>query len=73
MTPVAVTPTPVKVALRCDRCHRVVAYKLTSTSGLLQIKCPKCGKELALDLSLRRAKTPIYYRRAHKPLISIRH
>ena len=46
-----------KIAIRCRRCGRIVAYKLGPTAGLLQVKCPKCGAEQKLDLSLRR--TPV--------------
>lgn len=56
-----------KVAVRCDKCRRVVAYKLSTTSGHLQLKCPKCGNEMKIDLSLRRTKVPIFYRTAKNP------
>lgn len=56
------TQEPMKVAVRCKLCGRIVAYKLGQTSGRLQMKCPKCGTEIKVDLSLRRSKAPIYYR-----------
>ena len=68
MTPVVPTPEPIKVAVRCDDCKRIVAYKIAKGSGRLQLKCPKCGCEVQIDLSLRRAKHPIYYRTATVPL-----
>lgn len=46
----------------------IVAYKIAKGSGRLQLKCPKCGCEVQIDLSLRRAKYPIYYRTATVPL-----
>ena len=48
------TPCCVKVAIRCRKCGRIVAYKLGPAAGLIQVKCPKCGTEQQLDLSLRR-------------------
>jgi len=73
MTPVVPTTESMKVAVRCDDCKRIVAYKLCKGSGRLQLKCPKCGCEIHIDLSLRRAKYPIYYRTATVPLsISMR-
>lgn len=57
-------PNPMKVEIRCSSCKRIVAYKMTSTSGFLQMKCPKCKQELNINLSLRRSKTPISFRRA---------
>lgn len=68
MTPPIITTEPEKVAVRCDDCKRIVAYKLCKGSGRLQLKCPKCGCEIEIDLSLRRAKHPIYYRTAKVPL-----
>ena len=68
MTPVVPTPEPVKVAVRCNDCKRIVAYKIAKGSGRLQLKCPKWGCEVQIDLSLRRAKYPIYYRTAAIPL-----
>lgn len=68
MTPTTTVTEPMKVAVRCDKCRRIVAYKLSTTSGHLQVKCPKCGKELQIDLSLRRAKVPIFYRRVRYPI-----
>ena len=67
MTPISTTET-MKVAVRCGDCKRIVAYKLCKGGGLLQLKCPKCGSEIVIDLSLRRAKYPIYYRTATVPL-----
>ena len=68
MTPVVPTPEPMKVAVRCDDCKRIVAYKIAKGSGRVQLKCPKCGCEIHIDLSLRRAKYPIYFRTATVPL-----
>lgn len=68
MTPTASNNETMKVAVRCDACKRVVAYKLSTTSGHLQLKCPKCGKEIKIDLSLRRSKVPIYFRTTTYPI-----
>ena len=68
MTPILNTTEPDKVAVRCNDCKRIVAYKLSKGGGRLQIKCPKCGCEMLVDLSLRRAKYPIFYRTANAPL-----
>lgn len=66
MTPrQSLPPNPIKVEIRCSSCKRIVAYKMTSTSGFLQMKCPKCKQELNINLSLRRSKTPISFRKAH--------
>lgn len=64
MTPRQPLPqNPIKVEIRCSSCKRIVAYKITTTSGFLQMKCPKCKQELNINLSLRRSKMPVSFRR----------
>lgn len=53
-----------QVAVRCNQCMRIVAYKIAAGTGRIQIKCPKCGKEMIVDLSLRRGKSKLFYRMA---------
>ncbi len=53
-----------QVAVRCNQCMRIVAYKIAAGTGRIQIKCPKCGKEMIVDLSLRREKSKLFYRMA---------
>lgn len=55
--------TLTQVAVRCTNCKRIVGYKITAGTGRIQIKCPKCGKEMVIDLSLRRATNRLFYRR----------
>ncbi len=52
------------IAVRCKQCMRIIAYKITAGTGRIQIKCPKCGKEMVVDLSMRRTKGRIFYRMA---------
>lgn len=68
MTPAMPTTESIKVAVHCNNCKRIVAYKLCKGSGILQVKCPKCGCEIRIDLSLRRTKYPVFYRTATIPL-----
>ena len=51
-----------QVAVRCSQCMRIVGYKVAAGTGCIQIKCPKCGKEMIIDLSLRRTKNSLFYR-----------
>lgn len=62
------TEEPNQVAVRCNTCQRVVAYKLTTGGGRLQMKCPKCGNVVKIDLSYRRVSRPLYYRTTTVPL-----
>ena len=61
-------PTPVKIAVRCKNCKKILAFKLSAATGCLQLKCPACKTEVRVDLSLRRAKAPIQNRRAADPI-----
>lgn len=51
-----------QVAVRCNQCMRIIGYKIAAGTGRIQIKCPKCGKEMVIDLSLRRNRGRPFYR-----------
>lgn len=55
-----------KIAVRCERCKKILAFKLGTASGFLQLKCPVCKTEIRVDLSLRRGR--VYNRRAAVPM-----
>ena len=55
-----------KAAVRCQKCNKILAFKIGTASGFLQLKCPACKTLLQVDLSLRRGK--IYNRRSNLPL-----
>ena len=45
-----------RAAVRCEKCNKILAFKLGSASGFLQLKCPVCKTEIKIDLSLRRGR-----------------
>ena len=55
-----------RIAIRCECCKKILAFKLGSASGFLQLKCPICKAEIKVDLSLRRGR--IYNRKTSIPL-----
>ena len=55
-----------KAAVRCQKCNKILAFKLGTASGYLQLKCPICKTEIKVDLSLRRGR--IYNRTTNYPL-----
>ena len=55
-----------KAAVRCQKCNKILAFKLGTASGFLQLKCPVCKTEIKVDLSLRRGR--VYNRTAKVPL-----
>lgn len=55
-----------KVAVRCENCKKILAFKLGTASGFLQLKCPACKTLIQVDLSLRRGR--IYNRKSNVPL-----
>jgi len=56
--------TSTKIAVRCNQCKRIVGYKLATGTGRIQIKCPKCGYEMIIDLSMRRSNRQLFYRKS---------
>lgn len=55
-----------RAAVRCEKCRKILAFKLGTASGFLQLKCPVCKTEIQVDLSLRRGR--VYNRKAATPI-----
>jgi phage FluMu protein Com len=55
-----------KAAVRCKKCNKILAFKIGTASGFLQLKCPACKTLLEVDLSMRRGR--VYNRKAQLPL-----
>lgn len=43
-----------KVIVKCPRCDWRIFDKVTPTTGIIELKCPKCNKVVSVDLSLRK-------------------
>ena len=43
----------VRVSKRCPNCGWRVLDKLTPAAGIIELKCPKCGRPVTIDLSCR--------------------
>ncbi len=56
-----------RIAVRCTGCNRILAFKLGTASGFLQLKCPTCRQEIRVNLSMRRGR--IYNRTVNVPLM----
>ena len=56
----------IRAAVRCQKCNKIVAFKIGAASGYIQLKCPACKTLLDVDLSLRRGR--VYNRTARMPL-----
>lgn len=54
----------IRVVKKCPVCDWRILDKVTPTSGIIEIKCPKCRKIVPIDLSNRIAQPSrrIYYR-----------
>lgn len=50
------TPSAVRVGIvkRCPGCGRRLYDKLTDCSGVISIKCPKCGQVSELNMAFRK-------------------
>lgn len=57
----------IRVAVRCKTCGRLLCYKVTMATGLVEMKCTKCGKTAIVNLALRKRSNSIQYRRARNP------
>ena len=55
-----------KAAVRCRKCNKILAFKIGTASGFLQLKYPACKTLLQVELSMRRGR--VYNRRANIPL-----
>lgn len=44
----------IRVMKRCPVCNWRIFDKVTPTTGVIEIKCPKCNRIVEVDLSLRR-------------------
>lgn len=53
----------IRVIKRCPICNWRIMDKVTPTSGIVQMKCPKCKQEVQIDLSFRKSR--IKYRLSH--------
>lgn len=47
----------VSVVKRCPNCGRRLCDKLGNCTGVIEIKCQKCGKVAKLNLALRKAQS----------------
>ncbi len=45
-----------RVSKRCPNCGWRVLDKITPTTGIIELKCPKCDKPVMIDLSYRVAQ-----------------
>jgi len=53
----------IRVVKKCPKCDWRILDKVTPTSGIIEIKCPKCRNIVPIDLSNRMAQPRrIYYR-----------
>lgn len=50
-----------RVSKRCPKCDWRILDKVTPTTGVIQMKCPRCKTEVKIDLSLR--KGAVKYRK----------
>lgn len=44
----------IRISKRCPKCDWRILDKVTPTTGVIQVKCPRCRAEVELDLSLRK-------------------
>lgn len=57
-----------KVAVRCKECGRIICYKISAGTGIVEMKCTKCGAVANVNLALRRNTARISYRIVTSPV-----
>lgn len=53
----------VGIVVKCPSCEWRILDKITPTTGTIRLKCPRCGRLVIVDLSLRKS---IKFRLARK-------
>lgn len=53
----------IRVSKQCPNCGWRILDKVTATTGIIELKCPRCGKVVMINLSFRRARTAHYQTR----------
>ena len=43
----------IRASKRCPECGWRVCDKVTPTEGIIEMKCPRCGKQVRINLSCR--------------------
>ena len=43
----------IRVSKKCPKCDWRVLDRITPTSGIIELKCPNCGRAVKIDLSCR--------------------
>ena len=51
-----------RVSKKCPNCGWRVLDKITPTTGVIELKCPKCEKPVKIDLSYRLSKNCVALR-----------
>ena len=51
----------IRVSVKCPNCQHRVFDKMGVSSGILEMKCPRCRQIIKIDLSLRKRR--ILYRK----------
>ncbi len=44
----------IRVVKRCPECGKRLFDKISMTSGYIELKCPRCGAMVRINLALRR-------------------
>lgn len=43
-----------KIIVKCPKCEWRILDKISPTSGIIEVKCPRCREIVRIDLSLRK-------------------
>jgi len=50
----------IKIRVACPKCGARIFDKITVSTGILEMKCPKCSNVIKVNLALRKFKAILY-------------
>lgn len=50
----------INIRVNCPKCGRRIFDKITVSTGVIEMKCPKCDNVIKVNLALRKVKLLLY-------------
>lgn len=49
------------IMVYCPKCRKRIFDKITTTTGIIRLKCPHCQKLVSINLAFRLSNNPLYH------------
>lgn len=50
----------INIRVACPKCSARIFDKITVSTGIIEMKCPKCGNVVKVNLALRKFRSVLY-------------